>query len=59
MEGCSPFSAPPCALRRHAHLSHVMAAGDGIDTLLFDLDGTLYPIENGYEHACRDRDGHG
>jgi FMN phosphatase YigB (HAD superfamily) len=36
-----------------------MAAGDGIDTLLFDLDGTLYPIENGYEHACRDRDGHG
>ena len=22
---------------------------------LFDLDGCLYPIENGYEHACRAR----
>jgi len=22
---------------------------------LFDLDGCLYPIENGYEHACRTR----
>ena len=24
-------------------------------THVFDLDGTLYPIENGYEHACRRR----
>lgn len=24
-----------------------------IETLLFDLDGTLYPIENGYEDHVR------
>jgi hypothetical protein len=24
-----------------------------IDTLLIDLDGTLYPIENGYENHVR------
>jgi len=33
--------------------------GDGNDgnawTYVFDLDGTLYPIANGYEHACRTR----
>ena len=29
--------------------------GAGVHTLLFDLDGTLYPIENGYEKAVRDR----
>ena len=49
------FSRDPRARRRHGHLSDVMAPGDDIDTLVFDLDGTLYAIENGYEHACRDR----
>jgi len=31
------------------------AKDDAIDTFIFDLDGTLYPITNGYEHACRAR----
>ena len=26
-----------------------------VDTFIFDLDGTLYPITNGYERACRER----
>lgn len=29
--------------------------GAGVHTLLFDLDGTLYPIENGYEEKVRER----
>jgi len=29
--------------------------GSGVHTLLFDLDGTLYPIENGYEEKVRER----
>jgi hypothetical protein len=33
-----------------------MNVGDPVvDTILFDLDGTLYPIENGYEGHIRNR----
>lgn len=32
----------------------VHADTDSIETLLFDLDGTLYPIENGYEDHVRE-----
>jgi len=52
------FRAPPDNGDTGTRLSNIMAAGGGIDavdTLVFDLDGTLYAIENGYEHACRDR----
>ena len=48
-----------CRTRHHkAHLTRLAMSpkiGAGVHTLLFDLDGTLYPIENGYEKAVRDR----
>lgn len=31
----------------------LQSATNSIDTLLMDLDGTLYPIENGYEDHVR------
>jgi putative hydrolase of the HAD superfamily len=32
-----------------------MSSMKTIDTLLFDLDGTLYPAENGYQDHCHNR----
>lgn len=36
----------------HTSTNH-QSASHTIDTLLMDLDGTLYPIENGYEDHVR------
>ena len=33
--------------------SKVTTPASSIETLLWDLDGTLYPIENGYEDHVR------
>lgn len=38
---------------KHERPSSQQSVGQPIDTLLMDLDGTLYPIENGYEDHVR------
>ena len=38
---------------QHMTQTTSVANGNNISTILFDLDGTLYPIENGYEDHVR------